>query len=113
MAHHHNYPLTFLKTPFGYLTTTGVTDDINDKNLLIFQANTYGIWASFKGKVEYFIEKSQIDNRLKYSIQHSLDECIIYTYWCGQNCNGGCFNKSDCSFWNGDRNLLIYFNYKT
>lgn len=111
MAHNHSYPLSFLETPFGYLTSQGVTDDINDKNLVILRANTYGIWASLERKVKYFLNFAELeDKQLEQNIKDNFESCKVLTYSCGSNSCSGCYKKEKlCTFWNGNRSILEYY----
>ena len=50
----HEYLRFILKTPKGYLTQTGTTEDICDKNIIVL--NIYGIggfFSSKKSKITY------------------------------------------------------------
>ena len=44
----HEYLRFILKTPKGYLTQTGTTEDICDKNIIVL--NIYGIGGFFSSK---------------------------------------------------------------
>ena len=70
--HDHNYTITFLKTPFGYLTRTGFTLDINSKDILLLPSNTYGKYSSMIGRINYFSKFYNLDQE----IYEKLEEYI-------------------------------------
>lgn len=107
MAHHNRLPLIFLETPYGYLTTNGVSDDINDKNLIVLRVTVNGIWAELKKKVKCFLDESEIeDKELRKNILDRYEECKIHTYHCGKNSCVGCLSEKLCVFFNGDKTEL-------
>ena len=118
MAHHHNYGLTLLKTPKGYLTKNGFTNDINDSEIIILRSNTYGIWASIKHIVEYFIKESENPSKITEELKdYPFDNANfeVKSYWCGQNICNGCHKYNNelhpeynCKFWHGHRDELKY-----
>lgn len=109
--HDHEYTITLLKTPFGFLTKDGFTDDINSKEIVLLPSNSYGKWTPFKDKIIYFGKYSSIPEDSLSLILENESECKIKTYLCehGTDCcffrNPDCKN-STCKFWNSDRNQL-------
>lgn len=105
--HHHEVYITMLKTPNGYLTRTGFTNDINDKDIILIPSNTYGIWSTITSRIKYFLKEYCGSNRVEMSdtlLQFGDDiETVIYkciysnrTYCCyGHECE--C--KANCQFW--------------
>ena len=109
--HDHEYTITLLKTPYGYLTKNGFTDNINFEDIILLPSNSYGKWASFEEKIKYFCKYSNISEDDLNSILKNQSKCEIYTFLCryGTQCcyfnNTECKN-SYCEFWNDDRSKL-------
>lgn len=92
----HEYLRFMLKTPKGYLTPTGTTEDICDKEIIVL--NIYGIGGLFSSKetnIKKFLEISKV--------KFPVDECQVLTYSCPTegyyNCSA-CPRKFHCDFWN-------------
>lgn len=92
----HEHLRFILKTPKGYLTPTGTTEDICTMDIIIL--NIYGIGGLFSSKeknVQKFLEHS--------TANFTVDECQVLRYSCP---TGGYYSCSDCprmsccDFWN-------------
>ena len=107
MAHDHRVWLTILKTPSGYLTESGFTEDINSKDIIVLRSNTFGKWSSMKRRIEYFLERATLSENISKELYEHEAECQTIVYLCehGFVCNG-CTYRSDCQFWNGRRDQL-------
>lgn len=107
MAHDHRVWLTLLKTPWGYLTRTGFTQDINSTDIIVLRSNTFGKWSSMKRRVQFFLECSTLNGNSAKKLYAHATECETIVYLCkhGYFC-GDCRYHSDCKFWNGHRNQL-------
>ena len=109
--HDYDYTITFLKTPMGYLTYDGFTDDINSNDLLLLPSNSYGKWTPFNKILEFFGKRACISEYEYKEILANESKCEIRTYSCskGTYCcnfnNPDCKNKN-CAFWNSDRGEL-------
>ena len=91
----HEYLRFILKTPKGYLTQTGTTEDICDEDIIVL--NIFGIGGFGSSKEE------NIRNFLKLStVEFNLDECQVLTYACPTNGYYNCSYcpRNDCDFWN-------------
>ena len=64
--HDHNYLITFLKTPLGFLTKTGFTQDINSKDILLLPSNTYGKYSTMLGRIKYFCDYYNLEYKSQY-----------------------------------------------
>lgn len=108
MAHDHNYSITFLKTPYGFLTKEGYfTQDINSNDILMLASNSYGKWASRTSRISYFCKYANVGEDIIKELCEREDETETYTYLChtnGTQCiYGKCKRKAICDFWNGNR----------
>lgn len=108
MAHDHRYCITFLKTPWGFLTDTGFTQDINAKDIVLLPSNSYGKWSSMLRRLQFFFEASHISEETYQKLCQHAEECETVVFYCrhGTCCNGCCYQTKDCPFWNGDRQQL-------
>ena len=106
--HDHNYQITFLKTPFGYLTSAGFTQDINSKDILLLPSNTYGKYSSMVNRVNYFSKFYNLNQTIYEKLIGCIAECETITYRCayGWTWCEGCTRKNICDFWNNDRARL-------
>jgi hypothetical protein len=97
-----------LKTPEGYLTETGFTNDICSKEILVLSLiEAGGYWASKKGKISEFLKRSTA--QVEYSgqegfsvLSHNCNEC--------HRCRGfGECNKENvsCRFWTDRANVKL------
>ena len=106
--HDHNYTIRFLKTPFGYLTRTGFTLDINSKDILLLPSNTYGKYSSMIGRINYFSKFYNLDQEIYEKLKECIAKCETIVYRCpygGTWCKG-CPRKNTCDFWTKDRASL-------
>ena len=108
MAHDHNYSITFLKTPYGFLTKEGYfTQDINSNDILMLASNSYGKWASRTSRISYFCKYANVGEDIIKELCEREDETETYTYLChtnGTQCiYGECKRKAICDFLNGNR----------
>ena len=99
----HEYLRFILKTPKGYLTETGTTEDICDENIIVL--NIYGIGGAFSSK------KRNVQNFLQHSTANfDVDECQVLSYECptgGYYHCDNCPQNSSCDFW-GKRTKMWY-----
>ena len=106
--HDHNYLITFLKTPLGFLTKTGFTQDINSKDILLLPSNTYGKYSTMLGRIKYFCDYYNLEQQVFEKLYEYLSECETITYQCDFGllwCDTCCY-KNNCSCWNADRAQL-------
>lgn len=86
-----------LKTPNGYLTTTGITQNINETQIIVMNIfETGGLLASKKVQVENFLKKSAA------KLNFAIDDYEVISYTCPLDryhscCD--CMNRKDCVFW--------------
>ena len=108
MDHDHRVWLTVLKTPWGYLTETGFTEDINSKDIIVLRSDTFGKWSSMKCRIEYFLELATLSEDTSKKIYEHESECETIVYLCEQGffCDR-CKDRADCQFWNGRRDQLV------
>lgn len=92
----HEHLRFILKTPNGYLTSTGTTEDINCNDIIVF--NIYRVGGPFASKersIANFLEHSTAD--------FPVEACKILYYSCptreSYNC-WKCSNFRNCQFWN-------------
>ena len=113
--HDHKYYITFLKTPLGYLTSTGFTQDINSKDILLLPSNTYGKYSSKERRINYFSEFYNLDQLICESLKECIAECETILYRCpyGDTWCKGCYRKGTCAFWTKDRASLKLFKLYT
>ena len=107
MAHDHRVWLTLLKTPWGYLTKTGFTNNINSNDIIVLRSNTFGKWSSMKSRIQYFLELTTLSSDISKDLYEHESECETIAYFCNHGffCNG-CEHYSNCQFWNGRREQL-------
>ena len=100
----HEYLRFILKTPKGYLTQTGTTEDICDKNIIVL--NIYGIGGFFSSK------ESNVQNFLKFStVNFTIDECKVLQYTChteGYYYCSDCPRSDYCDFWNNRKKCKFH-----
>lgn len=110
MAHDHNYAITFLKTPFGFLTKTGFTEDINSEEIVLLPSNSYGKWSSMKRRLDFFTRKTSLDSSTIRELYARSTECETMEFLCehGTYCEG-CRFKRGCDFWSGKRDTLKFY----
>ena len=93
--HHHGYGILIMKTPGGYLTKSGVTNDISDDIIVLNLDSAGGYWAPLTEKVKKFLERSSAKNL-------DPNQCEILSYSCTderrRSCDG-CTKDSSCEFW--------------
>lgn len=110
--HDHNYAPEFLKTPKGYLTKTGFSDNINDKSIIICASNSYGKWSSMESRIEYFARKFIGSIDIKSELTSMIREIETLRYNCGKGSHCGWSEDADCKqycpFWVEDRNKLKF-----
>ena len=109
MAHDHNYSLTMLKTPYGYLTKTGFTDDINSTDIVILSSNTYGKYSTMLGRISFFQKYSEVSSEIFKKLYSEAEKCETIAFNCihGTKCNE-CIYKEKCDFLNGRREELKF-----
>ena len=112
--HHHEYYITMLKTPYGYLTRNGFTDDINDENIILLPSNSYGYWSSTERRIEYFIRyyEGELKEEMKQKLLDCVKEVETQTYYCPSRSTYCCYfrnceKKRNCQFWK-DRTKLTF-----
>ena len=107
MAHDHRYLITFLKTPWGFLTSTGFTQDINSKDIALLPSNSYGKWSSMLTRIEFLCKYYNHEQKTLEMLCKHASECETITFYCehGTSCNE-CSYKNRCKFWNTDREEL-------
>ena len=108
MAHDHRVWLTMLKTPWGYLTRTGFTKDVNSKDIIVLRSYAFGgKWSDMKTRIECFLKGATLNEDISKKIYEHESECKTIVYLCknGSYCND-CKYRSDCQFWNGGRKQL-------
>lgn len=93
MASHHGLRC-ILKTPLGYLTPTGTTEDICDKNIIVLNIHGIGGYsASEETQKRSFLRLS--------SVNFSIEECNVLQYSCPYAKSYDCCNcsrKNSCDF---------------
>lgn len=101
--HDHTSMLTFLQTPWGYLTNDGFTKDVNDKNIVVLPSNTYGKWSDMDLRIKRFAEETDFDDYVVHEILEKSEHCKTISYRCPKDacCENLC--KLSCQFWNGNR----------
>ena len=77
MAHSHEFAFrsVVLKTPQGYLSKSGFTQDVTSQEVLVIRAGLLGgLWASKQSRLEMFKEY--------FNISTPIDEndCEFFTY---------------------------------
>lgn len=91
----HEYLRFILKTPKGYLTETGTTEDICDESIIVL--NIYGIGGIFSTK------ERNVQNFLQHStVNFTIDECEVLSYACpteGYYDCSYCPRSGSCDFW--------------
>lgn len=116
--HHHEYYITMLKTPYGYLTKKGFANDINDKNIILLPSNSYGYWSSTERRIEYFIKCYEGEE--KEAVTQKLLDCVkeieTKTYHCPSRNTYCCYfreceRKKICQFWKDRSTLELYRLY--
>ena len=107
MSHDHRTWITLLKTPWGYLTKTGFTNDINSTDVIVLSSRTFGKWSTMRSRIECFLQKANLDTLSANALcEHALEcETIVYLCKQGSYCNV-CEHKSNCQYWNGQRDQL-------
>lgn len=107
MSHDHRVWLTLLKTPWGYLTKTGFTKDINSNDIIVLRSNTFGKWSSMKTRIQYFLERATLSKDISEKLYKNESKCEAIVYFCehGFLC-GDCRYRSECKFWGGRRDQL-------
>ena len=97
MGHDHDFRVVILKTPYGYLTSTGVTSNINAPDIVALPVDIIG------GKYSTMIRRIKVFQKyttLKDEIFYEPSKCETFSYNCG-GCNKICsIENSDCIFWN-------------
>ena len=111
MAHDHNYSITFLKTPYGFLTKSGdFTQDVSSNDILMIPSNLYGKWTPRKDRIKYFCQCANISQEIMEELCEHEEQTETYTYLCytnGTQCIcGRCKRESTCDFWNGNRGKM-------
>lgn len=108
MAHDHGYALTILKTPQGYLTKEGFSQDINSKDIIVLPSNTYGKWSSMLTRIEYFLRETSLKEEVCKEIFDNISDCETIAFRCrhGVYCNGCIYRSANCEFWDGHRDQL-------
>lgn len=110
--------ITILKTPYGYLTTQGFTDNINSGDLVVVWNSSLKKCITKKGRLRYFLNLCYISQKIKEVLeQECLFECKFFTYSCTysstySNSCYPCRNSKYCSFWNDDRTKLKFTELK-
>ena len=75
----HEYVRFILKTPTGFLTRTGTTEDICDKNIIILNIlDTGGFTARKDRQVEEFFERSTAS-------KVNPEECEVWYHCCNDS----------------------------
>lgn len=106
--------LTILKTPYGYLTTKGFTDNINSRDIVAVWHNSFRKCITKKSRLRYFLNRCYISKKIKEVLeQECLSECKFFTYHCiySTSCSS-CYNLKYCRFWNDDRAKLTFTELK-
>lgn len=107
MAHDHRYSVTFLHTPWGYLTQTGFTQDINAKDIALLPSNSYGKYSTMLRRIEHFCRSYKLSQEVYEKLCSRAKECETFTFCCGHGTRcDGCTFREDCKFWTDDRNKL-------
>jgi hypothetical protein len=110
MAHDHGYKLVLIKTPNGYLTNSGFTEDLCSKNIIILPLSSVGgKWAPIFQKINKFLKLTSISTE---SIC-DMDKWEVLGYSCDRlrNC-GGCSDKVvQCDFWNDRTKVKLFRIY--
>lgn len=111
MAHDHNYLLTILKTPKGYLTPNGFVQDINSVDIIVLPSNTYGKWSSISDRVKHFLRGTSLDEDMAKEIFDKISDCKTIGFRCnnGVCCESCIYRSSSCEFWSGQREQLKFF----
>lgn len=94
----HAYLRFMLKTPEGYLTPTGTTQDINGKDIIVMNIfEVGGLFSSKENQITKFFEKTTAN------LKFSLDEYQVVYYSCPldryYSCRE-CHCVKECDFWN-------------
>lgn len=92
----HAYCRFILKTPKGYLTENGATEDIGAEEVLVLNIYGVGGWSSTPGRdVQKFLKHSTADFK--------PEDCKLMLYCCPlDNCSyscDACRIKGVCKFW--------------
>lgn len=110
-ARDYDYLLTILKTPMGYLTSNGFTQDINSDEIIVLRGYTYGQYSSTITRMQFFIEKATLSEKNKKELHKYVEECEVIAYRCEQatECQTCQYCKEECKFWNMSREKLKLF----
>ena len=99
----HEYLRFILKTPKGYLTNKGTTEDICDKGIIVLNINGIGGFSSTKDR--------NVQSFLQYSSEYfTADECEVLSYACptrGYYYCGHCPQCDRCDFWHNRKKCNI------
>lgn len=114
MANDHRDSITFLKTPYGFLTVYGgFTERLNDPDIFILPSAPAGSSATKVEKIKHFLEIAKVPPHLKEELCRRKDECLIYAYECSEGIIAcilrECRLKNTCLFWNGNRGKLKFY----
>jgi hypothetical protein len=102
MAHHHERSVLILKTPEGYLTETGFTNDICSKEIVVLTLlEAGGYWASKKEKISELLKRSTA--KVEYAGQEGFS---VLSYNCDECYRRTCTAENDsCKFWTDRANV--------
>jgi len=110
-ARDYDYLLTILKTPMGYLTTCGFTQDINSNEVVVLRGYTYGQYSSITTRVQFFLEKTLLSEAVSKELYNRAFECEVIAYQCehAMDCHTCKYHNGKCEFWTGNREKLKLF----
>lgn len=109
MCRHNKHSITILKTPYGYLTNTGFTENINSRDIVAVWSNNLKR-KNKKRQLRYFFKHCFLSSKIKQVLEQAcLDECIVWAFECPYaNSCCSCYNSKYCNFWNGNRDKLEF-----
>ena len=110
-ARDYDYLLTILKTPMGYLTQNGFSQDITSNELVVLGGFEYGNYSSMRTRIQFFIEKTNLSELIIQKLYNHELECEIIAYRCiyPVDCKNCPKCTLECEFWNSNREKLKLF----
>ena len=70
MFRHNKYSITILKTPYGYLTNTGFTENINSSDIVAVWSNNLK-YKNKKRRLRYFLKQCFISSKIKQVLEQA------------------------------------------
>ena len=110
-ARDYYYLLTILKTPRGYLTKNGFTQDINSDGIIVLRGYVYGQYSSMTTRVQFFLEKATLSEDVSKELYKVAQKCEVMAYRCevSEDCENCQYYASGCQFWEKNRAKIRLF----